>query len=405
MTEGGENTTYGRSLNEAPRTHIDAALTSGCRAYVAGLALGALVLMFAGAISLPPLAAHGDFAEQWAAARMVLEGGHPYDPVTWRAGAARLAGRASDAIVFVYPPYVTLALVPLAALPLPIAATLWVGATLVIAALAVGALLRAYPPSHPLVAMMFGAALMSSTPSLLALGQGQWDFLLLAVVSRALVTVANEGRSSASALALLFKPQLAPLVLVAFARAATGRARVDFIAAGAVAVVLIAGTVVAVLPWWTAWLRGLTSFAAAQPIRTTTLASTLDALLGPASAIVLVAVIATVTAIGLALPSQRPATLAAWIATAVLIAPYIQTYDHLLLLAPLVVATSAVALRSGGASLAVAMVGVALLVFGDLAAAATTMARGDDLFGALIPLAIWALVTGVAWSLRAAAPR
>jgi hypothetical protein len=169
--------------------------------------------------------------------------------------------------------------------------------------------------------------------------------------------------------------------------------------------VLIAGTVVVVLPWWTAWLRGLTGFAAAQPIRTTTLASTLDALLGPASAIVLVAVIATVTAIGLALPSQRPATLAAWIATAVLIAPYIQTYDHLLLLAPLVVATSAVAVRSGGASLAVAMVGVALLVFGDLAATATTMARGHDLFGALIPLVIWALVTGVAWSLRAAAPR
>jgi hypothetical protein len=377
-------------------------LTREIRAYVAGLALGALVLMFAGAISLPPLAARGDFAEQWAAARMVLEGGHPYDPVTWRAGAARLAGRASDAISFVYPPYVTLALAPLAALPLPIAATLWVGATLLIAMVAVGALVRAYPPAHPLVATMFGAALMCSTPSLLALGQGQWDFLLLAVVSWALVKVTNEGRPSASVLALLFKPQLAPLMLVAVARAATGRARADFVAASAVAVLLIAGTVAAVLPWWTAWLRGLTGFAAAQPIRTTTLASTLDALVGPASAIVLVAVIASVTAIGLALPPRRPATLAAWIAAAVLIAPYIQTYDHLLLLAPLVVATSAVAVRSRGASLAVAIVGVALLVFGDLAATATTIARGHDVFGALIPLGIWAMVTGVAWSLRSA---
>lgn len=63
------------------------------------------------------------------------------------------------------------------------------------------------------------------------------------------------------------------------------------------------------------------------------------------------------------------------------------------------------AVRSGGASLAVAVAGVALLVFGDLAATAATMARGRDLFGALIPLVIWALVTGVAWSLRAAAPR
>lgn len=72
-----------------------------------------------------------------------------------------------------YPPYVTLALVPLGALPLPIAATLWVGATVLIATLAFGSLLRRYPPPHPAVAMLFGTALLGSTPSLLALGQGQ----------------------------------------------------------------------------------------------------------------------------------------------------------------------------------------------------------------------------------------
>ncbi len=376
-------------------------LTTGDRAYVAGLALGVLVLALAGAISLPPLAAHGDFAEQWAAARMVLEGGHPYDPLTWREGAARLAGRSSDAVVFVYPPYVTLALVPLGALPLPIAATLWVAATVLIATLAFGALLRRYPPPHPAVAMLFGTALLGSTPSLLALGQGQWDFLLLAAVSWALVAVERDGRAPASALALLFKPQLAPLVLVAFARATSGRARAGFIAAGTVAMAVIAATVVAVLPWWTAWLRGLTGFTAAPPGRTTTLSTTLDALLGPAGAIVLVTIIATAIGVGLTLPARRPATLAMWIATAVLIAPYVQAYDHLLLLPPLAVATSAAAARSRRASIVIGLAGVALLIFGDLAANAVAMARGHDLFGATIPFLIWALVTAAAWSIRA----
>ena len=114
-------------------------------------------------------------------------------------------------------------------------------------------------------------------------------------------------------------------MLVAFARATSGRARAGFIAASTLAIALIAATVIAVLPWWTAWLRGLTGFTATPPSRTTTLSTTLDALLGPAGAIVLVAIIATAILVGLTLPARRPATLAMWIATATLIAPYVQT--------------------------------------------------------------------------------
>lgn len=180
-------------------------------------------------------------------------------------------------------------------------------------------------------------------------------------------------------------------MLVAFARATSGRARAGLIAAGTVALALIAATVVAVLPWWTAWLRGLTT--------------TLDALLGPAGAIVLVTIIATAIGVGLTLPARGPATLAMWIATAILIAPYVQAYDHLLLLPPLAVATSAAAARSRRASIVIGLAGVALLIFGDLAANAVAMARGHDLFGATIPFLIWALVTAAAWTIRATASR
>lgn len=381
-------------------------MSGGDRAYLAGLVLGLLGLAAVGAIAIPPLASNGDFAEQWAAGRMAVEGGHPYDPATWREGAARLAGRASDAAVFVYPPYVTLALVPLALLPLPVAATVWVGTSLVLAAVAFGALLRAFPPPHPAVATVFGAALLASTPALLALAQGQWDFLLLAAVSWSLAAAARATTPSTTAVALLFKPQLAPLVLVTFARAAQGRGRARFITVTAGALALIGLTVLIVPSWWGAWFQGLAFFTAAPPIRTTTIASTFAALFGPLDIFVVAVVIATVTALGLSLPARRTSTLAVWVASAVVIAPYIQTYDHLLLLAPLAVATSVAAARSHRAAIAVAIVGVALLVFGDLAASATTMERGRDNFGAAIPLLVWGLITGVAWSARAStAPR
>jgi len=48
---------------------------------------------------------------------------------------------------------------------------------------------------------------------------------------------------------------------------------------------------------------------------------------------------------------------------------------------------------------------VALLILGDLAASAVTMARGHDVFGAAIPFLIWVLVTGAAWSVRALTSR
>src|SRR5512142_3432874 len=54
------------------------AISVSRRAYVVGLALGLALFALAGGARIPPVAAHGDFAEQWAAARVVLEGGDPY---------------------------------------------------------------------------------------------------------------------------------------------------------------------------------------------------------------------------------------------------------------------------------------------------------------------------------------
>ncbi|HET7701232.1 MAG TPA: glycosyltransferase 87 family protein [Candidatus Limnocylindria bacterium] len=371
------------------------------RAYLAGLALAAAVLALAGALTIPPLAARGDFAEQWAAARFTLDGGDPYDPAVWRDAAARLAGRASDARAFVYPPYVTLALVPFALVPLPVAATAFVAVSAALAAVAVGRLLQASGIAHPVSAFAFGFTLLASGPAILAIAQGQWDLLLVAAVASG-ASARLAGRAPFAALALVLKPQLAPLSILGFVRETAGPARRRLLVALGAVLAAIALTAVAVFPLWQAWLRGAGSFAASPPVRTTTLATTLEALAGPTGA--LVAALLAVTAIGVCLAAPRgDATLALWLATAVLVAPYIQAYDQLLLLPPLVLASAAAARRPGPLHLVVALAGCGLLTVGGLAASAVTMSRGADLFGALVPLAIWLLVAAVVWRVRAAA--
>ena len=354
------------------------------RAYLVGLGLGLVVLAFAGGTQMPPLATHGDFAEQWAAARVVLEGGDPYDTVTWRADAARLAGRASDSAAFIYPPYVTLALVPLAALPLSAAATLWVVASLVVAALGVGRLLRAFPP-HPLVALGVGFSLLASGGALLALAQGQWDLLLVGALSWAIVALGRAGRDASVATLLLAKPQLAPLVLLGLARASTGLARRRYIIGVAASLAFVAATVVR-LDWWTEWLQASLRFGGRPPIRTATIATLFEplGLWSPFAVVVLLAIVVIVS-----IRSDRTNSLPRWVCAGVLIAPYAQAYDHVLLIAPLVMATAGPA---GGRRYVLAALGIVVLVVGDLVIAGMTASEGHDIGGALVPLAIWLIV-------------
>jgi hypothetical protein len=353
------------------------------RAYAAGLAVGIIVLVAIGAITLPPLASHGDFAEQWSAARLILEGGQPYDPATWQASAARLAGRASDSAVFIYPPYVALALVPLATLPVAAAATLWVAAGLIFAVLGIRSLLRMYVPPHPAVGALIGLTLVTSGPALLTLAQGQWGFLLVACGAAAVIAQrGDDGPTGAAAMVpFLLKPQLAPLVVLAFARGYGGRARRPYLGVIGAAALVILVTILALPSWWLGWYEGAIGFAATHPIRTTTLATTSEALLGAGGPIVAAAATITAVAVALAFDRRGDAHAAVWLATAVLVAPYIQAYDHLLLVVPLVIAIGLAGRRSPRASLVIAFAGAAMLVVGATASAEITIRSGRDVVG------------------------
>ena len=369
------------------------------RAFAAGLAVGLIFLVAIGAVGLPPLASRGDFAEQWSAARLILEGGQPYDSGTWQASAARLAGRASDSPVFIYPPYVALALVPVAAIPLAAAATLWVTAGVLLAAFAIRWLLRSYPPPHPAIAAFIGLTLAASGPSLLALAQGQWGFFHIASAVAA-AAAQRRGRAATTAVSLVpffLKPQLAPFVVLAFARAQAGARRWRYLAVVGVAALVILATIVVVPTWWVDWYRGIVAFTATHPLRTTTLATTFEALFGAAGALAAAAAVIVAVAIALVFEPRSDVALAVWLATAVLVAPYIQAYDHVLLLVPLVIAVGVAARRSQRTAFAIAAIGVPVLLIAATASDALTIARGHDVVGALVPAVMWLLVVVGLW--------
>lgn len=355
------------------------------RAYVVGLALGLALFALAGGARIPPVAAHGDFAEQWAAARVVLEGGDPYQTATWRADAARLAGRASDSAAFVYPPYVAFALIPLGLLPVDVAATLWIALSIAVAALGVSALLRSFPPPHPLVSLGVGFAVLASGGSLLALAQGQSDLLLLGVLSWSISMLVAERRTSGAAAFLLAKPQLAPVALLALARSATPIALRRYVVGLAVAFALIAATLVR-LDWWREWASASLRFQADPPIRAATIATLFEPL-GVWSVAAIALTLAVVVV--LSVRADAAASLSRWLAAGVLIAPYTQAYDHVLLIAPLVTATSR---GAGRARAALAAAGIIVLVAGDLVLAWLTARAGHDVGAAIVPLAIWVIV-------------
>ncbi|HEV2009865.1 MAG TPA: hypothetical protein VGS17_02415 [Candidatus Limnocylindria bacterium] len=55
----------------------------------------------------------------------MLDGHDLYDPATWRAVAATYGTQLPDTDVYGYPRWIALALVPLALLPVDVAATVW----------------------------------------------------------------------------------------------------------------------------------------------------------------------------------------------------------------------------------------------------------------------------------------
>lgn len=374
--------------------------------YLAGLAAGLAGLIAFGFVDLwlGRYLLGNDFSGIWAGPRALVLGHDPYDPSTWHATAVALQGQVPQTAVYGYPGYVAIALLPLALLPLPAAAIVWAVGGIALAAVALGALLRRVAPGLPVVHGLFGATLLLSQPGFTSFYDGQWSFLLVAAASGLVLALRRGAGLVAGALAavLLAKPHLFLFAIPALARAAVarggGRAIATFLAVG---FALVTASVVAMPAWPEAFLAhsGAPRIASS---RVTTLPVALGDLLGPLGGLLALALIIGALVAATRFRADRDAYLAVWLAVSFLAAPYAWSYDQLVLLVPLAIATGSAAGRGRRRALLTAVSGCVLLLLGGLLLhGLAAEARSSESLNAFVGAAIVGIVLVACWPSRA----
>ncbi len=351
-----------------------------------------------------------DFSRIWAGPRALITGTDPYDPVSWAATAQSLGTQAPDTriAVYPYPPWVVLVLLPLGLMPLPVASLLWLIASLTAGITGLRALLREYLPGRPGAHAVAAATLLLSWAGLLSLIIGQWGFLLIGVLC-AIAVALRSGRpigAGFAAVALAAKPQLfvftAPALALHAAWPARGRAirreGLRFIGiAVAVFALLFAASWIVLPSWWPNWLRfaGSTLTPDSDTIPALLLTVGGDGAFRAAP----VALLALV-AIGLCFHPRSEAWLPVWLALSSAGVLYSNSYDHILLVVPIAMASGVAARRSRRASWIVLGLGAAVLVVGTPLIYEVALRRHSETYGVLVPLAVFALIVVALWPLR-----
>jgi len=370
-------------------------------AFVFGFGLALLLIVVLFSEYRAAVMADGDFGIIWSGPRALLDGVNPYDPAEWAAERLRL-GRVPRIPVYSYPPWVAVALIPLGALPLEVAANVWTGLGLACAALALRALLRAHVPGTPALHGLMGFVLLASQPGAATFYSGQFGFLLVAAISAAAVLL-REGRPFAAGLATLAfpaKPQYFVLAGWALLRAAHARRLSRFAlpaigANSAIVIVAIARDV----NGFSSWARNVAPLTIGDPTATTLAAAFAD-LAGDWGLVAAAVVFLAAVGIGLRFDPRGDSWLAVWIPLSLLAATYARSYDQVLLIPALVIAAGVLAKRSRRTALLFGAAGAALFSFGSLALQLVADARGREDTGVALTLGVFALVVGVLWRTR-----
>jgi hypothetical protein len=363
-------------------------------AYAAGLGLGIVFIVFFGPLERRIDLVHiNDFSGFWAGARAVLLGIDPYDSARWRETSLALGTQVPDTAVYGYFPWVAIVLVPLALLPLETAAWIWTLSTVALAAIALRALLRAYLPGRPIEHGVFGASLLVAQPGFHSLVLGQWSFALLASLAGAALALRSGRRGAAAVLALVLmaKPQLFVFSAVRLARPGVLR-----IALPAAVALIVVSTLV--LPHWiVAWTNDV---APARLGRNATLPIALGDLAGPAGVIAGYVLIGIGVIVATRFGVRDEASLAVWLALSSAGALYEWSYDHLVLLVPIVIAAGVLAAGRRRSARLVALGGAGILLLISPVMYGLAVTRHRESFSAFIPVVVFALIVGTLWSLR-----
>lgn len=341
-------------------------------AFASGLAVGMAFLWASGMASESREAAgSNDFSGYWAISRTLLDGGDPYRPGALDDIASRYGTQPLDEPISGQPPWTVLAMVPLAALDVRVAAAVWLIIGVAIAVLGVRALLRACVPALPLVHFGAGLVLAGAPASLFTVYAGQWTFLLTGVLSWCVVLL-RSGRETAAAVAaigVLAKPHLFLFAAWALAAHAWSRGRYRFIGlAAGIGALAVAAAWLALPQWWDAWFAYVPQQRLPVKPRTSNSATLFFDLLGPVGLFLAAALLLVAVFMGLRrFRRDTDEHLAYWIALSLVAAPYSWGYDQTLLIVPIVITAGVVAQRSGRLATAVAMAAFAGVSLGSLA--------------------------------------
>jgi hypothetical protein len=337
-----------------------------------------------------------DFFCFWNGARFLLTGRDPYDAVAWQAATGGLfpdprGGAYVSACPgrFGYPLWTAIVLVPFGALPLELAATLWIALAIVATVVGCALIWRAVRGATSGLPL-FLAIVLFSQPFWVLLAGGQMSGVMLALAGLVAWAVAyqRDAVTGVSAAGLALKPQVAafvlPLVLARSLVQRRWRVAAAAIVLGAVAVAVS----LAVDPRWpSGWLgevgrrsQSIAQFATVWGFSADVFGTPLPG--GVLLAIVVGAVLAIARRdafgdlpfLGVAIPVSLAAT------------PYIWSYDFLVLAVPWALVLAELQRASGARRLLflVALIVVASLLPWVLYALAFT--RGRETWSVAVPI-------------------
>jgi hypothetical protein len=277
----------------------------------------------------------------WLGARILAQGGDPYDAATWD-GAVRASFAQFGAALpppwpaeFRYPLWTAIAVLPLAALPLQAAVAVW--QLLLIAGTVVGATLALRAGGAPTRTLpLFLTLVLASQPFLFTVIVGQFGGVLLFAIG-AYAFAAGTARQVASGLAfavLALKPHVTAVLVPLAVGDMVVKRRWRALAAAAGAVGLLVAVSLALHPRWPLeWLALLTGPAA--PGNGANLIGVLSTFgVDRAWALVAIALVLAAAAGVLAMSPRAPIDIVAVGACAsLLVTPYSGSHDHLILAA------------------------------------------------------------------------
>jgi hypothetical protein len=305
--------------------------------------------------------------------------------------------------VYLYPPWVTIALVPFALVSPRDGVVVWTVLGMLSMVVAIRSLLRAYLPTDDWAHGIVGLLLVFSAPAAVTFLTGQWTFFFIAALA-AIVLCLRDRRPTAAgllALTMLVKPPLFVFSAVGLAVRALwprsadphgGRRFVTVATAAGLATIVISWLI---LPsWWPAWFEHIAVVQVG--IEPVTLHTFFKELFGQNGGWLAPPAVLVMVFAALQFDPRGEAWLPVWLSLSIAGVIYANTYDLLLLVVPMVLAAGAL---PPGRRRALVIISGAVLLFFVMWYLHTVYVRG---YAAGVALLMFVIITVMLWPQRKA---